>query len=63
LIVGEPLDETLPALVTALLADRAPIGTCAAALAALPDEVFIQPRGFLARIFAELLPQKALKAG
>lgn len=63
LILGEPLDETLPALVTALLADRTPIGTCAAALAALPDWVFIQPRGFLARIFAELLPQKAPTAG
>jgi succinoglycan biosynthesis protein ExoL len=54
-IVEEPLDQTLPALVTGLLGDRASIGTCAEALAACPESDFIQPQGLLKTIVCKVL--------
>ena len=58
-IIDEPLAETLPALVAGLIADRSPIAERAAALARLPDETFIQPKGFLADIVRQSLNQGA----
>lgn len=57
--VSEPLGETLPALIARLGGDRSLIAERAAALSRLPEETFIQPRGFLVKIFAELLPMAA----
>jgi succinoglycan biosynthesis protein ExoL len=55
LIVDEPLSETLAALLAGLIQDRRPIAERAAALAQLPDETFIQPKGFLADIVRQAL--------
>ncbi len=49
-VLDEPLERSLPDLIARLAADRGPIATRAAALAHLPQETFIQPRGFLADI-------------
>lgn len=58
-IIEEPLAETLHGLVAGLVADRSPIAHRAAALARLPDETFIQPKGFLADIVRQSLSQGA----
>lgn len=58
-IAEEPLEEMLPALVARLAANKAPIAVCASALAHLPEETFIQPKGFLANIVRECLCQGA----
>lgn len=54
----EPLGETLPALVQQLLADPSPMRHHAGILAALPEETFVQPKGFLRGLIggAEVLP-------
>ena len=54
-IIDAPLSETLGALVGGLIKNRAPIASRAAALAQLPDETFIQPKGFLADIVQRAL--------
>ena len=59
-IVGEPLEQTLSELVAYLISDRGAIREKAAALAALPDETFVQPRGFLAGIIESALGAKKL---
>lgn len=53
--LAEPLEETLPALARSLLANPEPIGQRARALARLPDETFVQPRGFLRSILSGVL--------
>lgn len=55
ILVDEPLDQRLPQLIASLVADRGPIGERAAALARAPDDIFIQPPGFLAGIIARCL--------
>lgn len=47
-IIGEPIDASLPDLIAGLIEDRQPIAARAAVLAALPEDTFIQPKGFLA---------------
>ena len=54
-IIDEPLSETLCALAGDLIHDRTPIAARAAALADLPDETFIQPKGLLADIVQRAL--------
>lgn len=49
-IIDEPLQASLPELIGQLINDRAPIAARAAVLAQLPDETFIQPKGFLAEV-------------
>lgn len=58
-IVSEPLEETLQDMIAQLIADRTPIAERAAVLAQLPDETFIQPKGFLANIVRESLNRGA----
>lgn len=58
-ILDEPLADTLPALLAELIVDRSPIAQRAAALARLPEETFIQPKGFLADIVRQSLNQGA----
>ncbi len=58
-IIDEPLEETLPSLIAGLIADRSPITERAAALAQLPEETFIQPKGLLANIVRESLNRGA----
>lgn len=58
LLIDEPLDTTLPALVAQLMADRSPIALRAAALGQLPEATFVQPRGFLADIIGRCLTEK-----
>lgn len=53
--LAEPLEQTLPDFVASLLADPAPIGERAGALARVPDETFVQPPGFLRSIVLEAL--------
>lgn len=54
-ILDEPLEHSLPALLSGLITDRAPIAARAAALARLPEETFIQPKGYLADIVRQCL--------
>ena len=56
-LVEEPLQDTLPELITALLGDRTPIGMCQRALAACPDEDFIQKEGLLSDILDKVLEE------
>ena len=49
-IIDEPLQASLPELIGQLINDRAPIAARAAILAQLPEETFIQPKGFLAEV-------------
>ncbi|MBV1867170.1 MAG: glycosyltransferase family 1 protein [Marinosulfonomonas sp.] len=48
--LDEPLDQTLPALISSLLDDPAPISKLREGLLALPDDVFIEPAGLLANL-------------
>lgn len=57
-IIDEPLSATLQELVGQLITDRAPIAAKAATLARLPEETFIQPKGFLADIVRQSLSGK-----
>lgn len=54
-IIDEPLAETLPALISKLLDDRAPILACAKALAESPEDDFVQPVGLLSDIVNSVL--------
>jgi succinoglycan biosynthesis protein ExoL len=54
-LLAEPLETSLPALVAALIADPSPIAERAETLARLPEETFVQPRGFLAQIITDCL--------
>jgi len=57
--LAEPLDETLPALITSLLAKPEAIGQRAGALARLPNETFVQPPGFLKAALSGVLASTA----
>lgn len=48
--LAEPLEETLPAFIRQLAADPGPIRQRAEALAALPEDTFVQPSGFLREV-------------
>ncbi|MFN7180705.1 glycosyl transferase [Hyphomonas sp.] len=61
-IIDEPLDETLPELIRTLIADRESIAGYAGALSKLPEDTFIQPRGYLAGIVSEALSLGKRKA-
>jgi len=58
--IGEPLEASLPELIGELINDRAPIAARVAVLAGLPEETFIQPKGFLAEVVqSSLKPEVA----
>jgi succinoglycan biosynthesis protein ExoL len=57
-IIGEPLDASLPDLIAGLIEDRQPIAARAAVLAALPEDTFIQPKGFLAEMVKRSLDRE-----
>ncbi|MFN3911184.1 glycosyl transferase [Hyphomonas sp.] len=54
-ILDEPLADSLADLIAGLIQDRRPIATRAAVLARLPDDTFIQPKGFLSDIVQRAL--------
>lgn len=54
----EPLEDTLPALIERLIADRAPIHAYAAALAGLPKDTFVEPPGFLRSLLQQAVPER-----
>lgn len=58
LTLAEPLEETLPAAVEALIADAGPLREARGRLLALEPGVFVEPRGFLARRIAEALGEE-----
>jgi len=58
-IIDEPLGETLPALISGLIDERAPLSACASSLAGCPEEDFVQPEGLLAGIVAAALEEEA----
>ncbi|MEZ6013345.1 MAG: hypothetical protein R3C08_15910 [Hyphomonas sp.] len=57
-ILSEPLEETLAALVSALLADGTRISEYAARLSSCPATDFVQPHGFLSDVLEGLLAGK-----
>ncbi len=54
-VVEEPLSDTLPALVGDLLADSSQILAYSARLVSLPEDVFVQPRGFMKELISQSL--------
>ena len=54
-VLKEPLNDTLPELLGDLIANRAAIMQCAKALAACPEEDFVQPEGMLADLVNSVL--------
>ncbi len=58
-VLAEPLEETLPASLARLAADRAPVARASAELAALPDTVFLQPPGALGDLVARIVAEAA----
>lgn len=57
-ILPEPLEGSLPELIASLLASPAQISAYSRALAALPEETFVQPPGFLREIIASIVNPK-----
>ena len=57
-ILAEPLEQTLPALIEGLLQDAAEITAYSNSLAALPEETFVQPQGFLRQIIESSVKPK-----
>lgn len=58
LIVAEPLEETLPALVERLIDDRSPLQSARDRLVAEPRGTFVEPEGTLARLIARAMAQE-----
>ncbi len=54
-LVAEPLEIRLPEAVAALIENRQPLADAETRLRALPDSVFIQPKGEMARLFGEVM--------
>lgn len=57
-VLDEPLETTLPQLIGNLLSDKSRITAYSSALAALPEETFVQPHGFLRQIIESALKQR-----
>lgn len=57
-VLEEPLETTLPNLIGELLSSRTRIAGYSTALAALPEETFVQPHGFLRQIIESALKQR-----
>jgi succinoglycan biosynthesis protein ExoL len=56
-IIEEPLGDTLPELIVSLIDDREPIQACARALAACPEDDFVQPVGMLSDLVDSALAE------
>jgi succinoglycan biosynthesis protein ExoL len=57
--VAEPLETTLPSLISRLADEPNEILVCAGALAECPGEDFVQPAGFLSDLLDEVLSERA----
>ena len=53
--ISEPLSETLPNLIAAVVQDRSELESYRKRLLELPNEVFIQPKGFFSEVLARAL--------
>jgi len=53
--ISEPLSETLPKLIAAVMQDRSALESYRNRLLELPNEVFIQPKGFFSEVIARAL--------
>jgi succinoglycan biosynthesis protein ExoL len=53
--ISEPLSETLPKLIAAVMQDRSALESYRKRLLELPNEVFIQPKGFFSEVLARAL--------
>ncbi|KCZ86455.1 putative glycosyl transferase [Hyphomonas jannaschiana VP2] len=56
-VIEEPLGDTLPELIVSLIDDREPIQACARALAACPEDDFVQPVGMLSDLVDSALAE------
>ena len=59
LLVDEPLKQALPALVSALIADAQPLQAARKRLVEHPTDVFVEPRGEMARLVRKALQTEA----
>ncbi|MEO0753941.1 MAG: glycosyltransferase [Pseudomonadota bacterium] len=59
-LVPEPLEKRLPEAVAGLIQDRQPLKATEARLKALPDTVFIQPKGAMGELVRRVLAGKVL---
>lgn len=57
-VIDEPLEQTLPNLVGRLKDDRREIAAYAARLASLPEDLFVQPAGFMRKVISSSLHQE-----
>ena len=60
-VIDEPLEESLPNLISKLASDRGQIRIYRERLAALPDSTFIQPPGFLRSVIDRTLAQEGTR--
>ncbi len=57
-VIDEPLEQTLPNLVGRLKDDRREITAYSARLASLPEDLFVQPAGFMRKVISSSLHQE-----
>jgi len=57
-VIAEPLEQSLPDLVGRLLQDRREMAAFSARLASLPEELFVQPAGFMRNVISSSLRQE-----
>ncbi|MDX1294196.1 MAG: hypothetical protein R3265_15380 [Hyphomonas sp.] len=57
-VIDEPLEQTLPNLVERLKDDRREIAAYSARLASLPEDLFVQPAGFMRKVISSSLRQE-----
>ena len=59
-MIEEPLERSLSKLVGHLLTDRREIAAYAMRLASLPEDLFVQPAGFMRDMISTSLGQEAV---
>lgn len=57
-VIDEPLEQSLPNLIGRLKDDRREIAAYAARLASLPEDLFVQPAGFMRQVISSSLHQE-----
>jgi len=59
ILIDEPLDDSLPALVVGLMSDPAPLRSARRRLLAQSENVFVEPRGEMARLVQSVVDEVA----
>ena len=57
-VIAEPLEQSLPDLIGRILKDRRDVAAFSARLASLPEDLFVQPAGFMRNVISSSLRQE-----